>query len=345
MLNKLRYIKLIKIFLLCLFVCDFRVYAEVSQPCKGKFINPLNICWSCFFPITLGNASISKGSFDASGVNKKDVKFICHCKDKMFPGVTLGFWEPANIVEVVRTNLCFPSLNGMKIGGIGVCGTHQYKKHKRDTALYHVHLFKYPLLNQLGLPLAAACAQPDEVIGEITGNFFTELFPFWDNDDWNFVISPEAFIFSHEVMQLACSADSIKANIDKNSFGSDALFWCSGSAGSVYPLTGNQPNHIGGVNTSLLLTHKAVFMGHRIGLLKDTSTRASIKACSSCYQPFLRKNQYKLHMLQPVLQNKKAYGFGETSLHWEANKEFPYEGEDFVYLLWRRRQCCAFTIL
>ncbi|WP_422822808.1 TraU family protein [Vibrio fluvialis] len=27
---------------------------------------------------------------------------------------------------------------------------------------------------------------------------------------------------------------------------------------------------------------------------------------------------------------------------WGAGREFPYKGEDFTYLIWRKRTCCAF---
>jgi len=34
----------------------------------------------------------------------------------------------------------------------------------------------------------------------------------------------------------------------------DALFWCAGSQGSMYPLTGHVQEHVGGVQASTLLT-------------------------------------------------------------------------------------------
>ena len=31
---------------------------------------------------------------------------------------------------------------------------------------------------------------------------------------------------------------------------------------------------------------------------------------------------------------------GQTEVLWQSGKEFPIKGEDFAYLLWRKRDCC-----
>ncbi|MBF0300542.1 MAG: TraU family protein, partial [Oligoflexia bacterium] len=133
-------------------------------------------------------------------------------------------------------------------------------------------------------------------------------------------------------------ADSVKAAI--TGFGIDALFWCSGSQGSVYPLDGSHANHIGGVDSSLALVHKMIFKMHRQLLAQDTSTPFAI--CGGIPQPILRKTQYKEQMMYPIPQTLQGYGLGAPTVLWGAGREFPYKGEDFSYLIWRKRVCCSF---
>jgi len=153
-----------------------------------------------------------------------------------------------------------------------------------------------------------------------------------------FVLNPEAILFANPVAQAACVADTISAATTM--FGLDTLFWCSGSQGSIYPLSGNHAGHIGGVDSSLAIAHKQIFKMHRQFLAQDTSTLAAM--CGNVPQPIMRKNQYKQQMLYPVPQTVLGLGFGVPSTIWASGREFPYKGEDFAYLIWRKRTCCAF---
>src|SRR5690606_1323202 len=100
--------------------------------------------------------------------------------------------------------------------------------------------------------------------------YATELDPLWDDDELAFLINPEAILFANPIAQAACVADSLKASVTK--FGIDALFWCSGSQGSIYPLSGSHATHNGGVDSTLATVHKHVARMHRMGLAQDTST-------------------------------------------------------------------------
>ena len=51
----------------------------------------------------------------------------------------------------------------------------------------------------------------------------------------------------------------------------DALFWCAGCQGGMYPLTGNVAAHVGGVQASLLAAERLVYRLHRLGLAWGTS--------------------------------------------------------------------------
>jgi conjugal transfer pilus assembly protein TraU len=240
------------------------------------------------------------------------------------------------MAEVVRTPFCSPTLNGTVLAPfVGPKGTHHEGEGKKGQAFYHVHWIQYPVLNWLGLAISGGACWVGE---SFDMSYMSELDPLWDDDELAFILNPEAILFTSPVTQAACVADTLKAAI--TNFGIDSLFWCAGSQGSLYPLSGIHANHIGGVDSSLALVHKMIFKMHRQLLAQDTSSAAAI--CGGIPQPILRKTQYKQQMMFPIPQTSQGFGLGAPSVIWGAGKEFPYKGEDFSYLLWRKRACCAF---
>jgi len=313
---------------------------STSGPCEGRFPNPVtDVCWLCMFPINIGGAQIS-----APGqVNNDDPPppLICTCPAPppifIRIGVGISFWEPARVAEVVRTPMCSPTLGGVTLGSINAPGgTHEDgEEGGKDNAFYHVHWIQYPVLNWLGMAITEGACYINETFDMA---YLSEFDPLWDDDEVTFILNPEAVLFANPVAQAACVADSIKASVTR--FGLDLLFWCSGSQGSLYPLSGTHANHVGGIDSSLALTHTMIFKLHRQFMAQDTSTLGAM--CGNVPQPILRKNQYKQNMMYPVPQSKNSYGLGAPSSIWGAGKEFPYKGEDFTYMMWRKRTCCAF---
>lgn len=307
--------------------------------CSGRFPNPLtDVCWQCMFPITVGG--VRAGAFGQLGNGDAPPPPVCTCPapPPLFvrTGIGVSFWEPARVSEVVRKPLCSPTLGGAQLGAINAPrGTHFEHDGRSGNAFYHVHWIEYPILNWLGLSLLLG---PNcESKTSFDAFYLTELDPLWDSDELSFLVNPEAALFANPIAQAACAADATVATVRQ--FGLDLLFWCSGSQGSVYPLSGNHANHIGGVDTSFALTHTMAFKLHRQLLAHDTSSPLAI--CGPVPQPVLRKTQYKAHMMYPLPWIANAPGFGVPSLIWGAGREFPYKGEDFSYLVWRKKTCCA----
>ncbi|MBF0367536.1 MAG: TraU family protein [Oligoflexia bacterium] len=332
-----RYFRVIAIITLLL-LTSHKAYAVA---CGGRFPNPItDICWSCMFPIQIGTIKMNPVKENDNFDPPPPMFCSCPAPPPILKrvGVGISFWEPARIAEVVRTPMCSPTLNGVVLGKLPVpAGTHSKTKNTVGEAFYHVHWIQYPVLNWLGMMISGGACFVSETF-DIA--YFSEVDPFWDDDEVSFILNPEAVLFANPIAQAACAADSIKAAT--TGFGLDILFWCSGSQGSLYPLSGSHANHIGGVDSSLALVHKMIFKLHRQVQAHDTSTALPTTMCNGWTpQPILRKNQYKQQMLYPVPQNMKGYGFGAPSMLWGAGREFPYKGEDFSYLVWRKRQCCA----
>ena len=86
-----------------------------TTTCTGKFMDPItDICWSCAFPLKVGGTTImdfGQEDFD-SGVSNP----LCACSSPPKVGLSISFYEPARLVEVVRKPYCFPSLGGESFG-------------------------------------------------------------------------------------------------------------------------------------------------------------------------------------------------------------------------------------
>ena len=328
------------------FACAVAVGASWAQaessaaigPCTGHFPNLMtDICWMCVFPISIGSATVDMDQQD-DGDPAPDV---CECPEPppVFEreGIGISYWEPARLAEVVRTPYCSPTLGSTISSSTDVAaGTHSPNgsRDTRRTAFYQVHWYSFPILDWIGAAITSANCESSETFDL---SYATELDPMWSDDALTTLIDPEAVLFENPISQAACIADALSAAVG---FGIDALFWCSGSWGSVFPLDGEIARHDGGIDSSMLEVHRMAFKLHSELLADDTSTDAAL--CGPVPQPIMRKGQYKLSPLFPIPKTDTAVPLGQQTLLWVAGREFPYQGEDFTYTVWRKRLCCAY---
>lgn len=303
-----------------------------SQAGVGKFINPItDICWQCLFPITIGGLRVSPNGEDTN--NTRSV--ICTCS-RPIPrvGIPISFWEPVRLVDVTRTPFQMVNMGGMQLGSTGlkgagvVSGSHNGTTKK---SFYQVHWYMYPVLYWLELLTDFVCMEK----GDFDIAYLTELDPLWNDDETSFILNPEAVLFSNPIAQAACAADCVASTAN---FPLDTLFWCGGCQGSMYPLTGTIDYHIGGVQASLLLVQRMIAKLHREGLLWGTVGKAAW--CDKYPMPVIKKDQYKTQMTYPIPSTNGCQPLGRSEIIWGAGKEFPHSGEDFGYLIWRKRSCC-----
>src|SRR5450759_3285771 len=78
--------------------------AFAAPSCHGRFMNPItDICWSCAFPMSIGAASlIVQGQEDIANTSSA----VCFCNNPPRIGLSIGFWEPARLVDVTRQPFC-----------------------------------------------------------------------------------------------------------------------------------------------------------------------------------------------------------------------------------------------
>lgn len=296
--------------------------------CVGKVLNPItDVCWDCIFPLTIGGVPLMSSSYKDT---KNPASPLCACNSNGIPeqpGVAVGFWEPVWVVEVTRTPYCFVSLGGLKLFDSLAYGT-QIKENK--TAFYHIHQYRSPILAMLNLFTDWGCMQG----GIFETGYISEVDPSYMSDQLSNLMNPEIFLLSSPAAVMSCAADCLSP--------SNSLFWCSGCQGGIYPLTGFTSSHSHGTSTALLLVSRALAKLHQIGQAPRTATSSSKingKLCKASYAPRIVKNQYRVQMVYPVVADS-CEPLGATDLTWNSGKEFPQRGEDFSFIIWRKRNCC-----
>lgn len=84
-----------------------------SKACSGRFVNPItDICWSCLFPISIGPIKVNGGGREDTS-NPSQIPCFCPKPPlPLVPGIPVGFWEPARLVDVTRVPFCMVSMGG-----------------------------------------------------------------------------------------------------------------------------------------------------------------------------------------------------------------------------------------
>lgn len=304
-----------------------------STTCPGKFMNPItDICWSCAFPLKVAGSTImnfSQEDFD-SDVNNA----LCTCSDPPKIGVSISFYEPARLVEAVRKPYCFPSLGGVTIDAGIAAPAHVQKR--GGNSFYQAHWYVSPLIYWLEVILDNPCLEQ----GVFDLVYFTELDPLWADSELSFIINPDAILFANPLAQAACAADCVAATAG---FPLQELFWCAGCQGSMYPLNGWVGSHVSGVQASTLIMQRLTAKMHRQLLIWGAHGKAG--QCGYYPIPLMDKRSYKTQMTYPIPNTQKEAGrccstMGRTTTVSGSGKEFPYKGEDFAYMLFRKRDCC-----
>lgn len=309
-----------------------------AAPCTGHFVNPIkDVCWRCLFPLSIGNTPIVKGVLpDTDNNNGTAVSAIgtCPSGNGVRIGLNIGFWEPFAIADITDTPYCLVNLGGHKLnlglkqgqGGKHLTGQGQVR------AFYHVHWYKYPLINWLNIITSAGCLQA----GDFDIAYLTELDPTWKDSSMSAVLSPESLLFGNPVAAASCAADSLSSTLQNKSL--DSLFWCAGAQGSHYPLTGHVQAPLSPVQIAQLLTERMNYKLHREGLIADSSPKAGA-ICQEHHYPVTPKSRYRYEMVNQVPDGKHCYPSGHSTLLWEAGKIKAHTPGQYGFLIWRKRNC------
>lgn len=322
--------------LLVLVVCfgggSSRSMAVTSPECEGNFVNPItDVCWECLFPITIGDIPVARGKLPDTRNPSMPIQY---CPMGVFyrVGLAMGYWEPMALTDVTRSPYCMVNLGGFNISvGKTGSGTGGQENRANPGAFYHVHWYKYPLTYWLSIITSIGCLQG----GDLDIGYLSELDPMWDSSALSAIIQPEAILFSNLIAQAACAADAVAS---LNGMPIDALFWCAGSQGSMYPFNGYVSNEFSPLQTSVLLSERMAFKLHRQGMIMN-SIGENTAVCFEYPSAIIPKSRWRYQMVNKYPDAGQCHPLGRSVTRWETGKNMPNDRRNFGYLLWRKRNC------
>ena len=335
-------------------------------------------CWDAMFPLELGDITIMSGheEEDPNDEDSEEGAYCC-CNHLRACSSTEDYingdygwlwkwWEINRIVEVVRVPWCFPSLGGADgawgfwlpsvlnpgwgevnktWGGFQATDSPEAVHH-----FYNVHYYAYAPLALLELLISPECHAG--LLMDFDLLEASEFDFFWAREGFSW-FTPDTVLFANPIATLACSADCGFSNVG---FGNNYLFWCAGCFGTIYPIKGNVNYNLSPPAVAELELYKYLFKMFRTG--KEFKTIGKSAKCSPYPWPFfVVKNQFKLQMVHPMVEKGDpcVHPLGRSTFLWGGTYSvddsipgrFPGEaatvaglGEDYVYYLWRRVECC-----
>ena len=300
--------------------------------CEGNFVNPItDICWECIFPVTIGSVAVASGA-QPDTVNPASPIQICPMGVFYRVGMAMGYWEPMALADVTRSPYCMVNLGGFNlgVGSVGT-GTGTQEDGEAPGAFYHVHWYKYPLTYWLNIITSAGCLQG----GDLDIAYLSELDPMWNDSSLSIIINPEAVLFNNIIAQGACAADAAASLASKPL---DALFWCAGSQGTMYPFTGYTSNEYSPLQSSLLIAERMAFKLHREGLIMN-SIGQNNAVCFEYPSPIIPKERWRYQMVNKHPDAGQCHPVGRSVMRWETGRNLPNDRRNFGYLFWRKRNC------
>ncbi|HAT7732703.1 TPA: conjugal transfer pilus assembly protein TraU [Enterobacter cloacae] len=306
--------------------------AAASNAGDGRWVNPISdVCWKCLFPMTLGNIQLAAGPQKDTNNPASPIQ-ICPYGVFYRIGLAIGFWEPMAMVDVTREPGVMVNMGGFKID-LGRTGTGTAGQSDRPAAgtFYHVHWYKYPLIFWLNIITSLGCLQT----GDMDIAYLSEVDPLWNDSTLSMLINPEAALFGNLIAQGACAADAAASSAG---LPLSPLFWCAGSQGSIYPLTGYTSGEFSPLEASLLVGERMVFKMHREGLVWN-SVGADVAVCNQYPSPIIPKERWRYQMVNMYPEPGNCHPFGASTQLWGTTHNSPSSKKNFGYLFWRKRNC------
>ena len=132
------------------------------------------------------------------------------------------------------------------------------------SSFYHVHYYVYPLIYWLELLTDFVCLES----GTVDIAYMSEFDISWNDPKLQSLMNPEAILFGNPIAQVTCSLDCAASTFNMPL---EPMFWCAGCWGNIYPFSGGNSDHIGGVQNSSLLTYRTIAKMHRMGMAQSTA--------------------------------------------------------------------------
>lgn len=296
-----------------------------------------NIPFNEMLPVTIGGAQFGGGNGKVP--SNAVTSAVCSCDNALGIqefGVSVGYWEVAFLVELVRKAGCFPVLNTTinidKSSTQNLGGSHLGGYGGADLAFYHAHVYSFPLFKMLNLMSDLSCGEDDYFDLDLL--YMSELDPAWSNELLSLQNTPELQSLANAKVIESCQIDAQHAY---NGTCSDKANYCAGAWGFLYPLSGFTAS-AGVARDTSLLAARIMTLLHRRGLIRQTAGQEAM--CGSVYQTFPVKSAYRFSLLYPLAEKSSTHAWGEPVEWWQGDSRIPPGFSDVVYVVWRYKNCC-----
>jgi conjugal transfer pilus assembly protein TraU len=315
------------IHILCIvFLLLFAGFASLVHADDRPCINPIStVDWDFFFDRLDMHSDIC----------------VCETNGKVKVGLKWTVPEPIAFIEVVRKPYYFPCLDMEMSDSLKKYGTNYGKNGVKR----NVHYIKYPVFGVLSLAMDYLCIDKYTQFDIAPPS---EIDPRQNDDELSILFQPEKLLFANPIAQAICFADCISSSIEQPL---NMLYWCAGCWGTIGTVATVTPGVDPVVESALLAVRQLDLLHADLQLWKYSNAPsldyvasvADIGAvvdtiCDPHIFPRIIKSQYWLNLAYPVVGD--AIPIGDFGIKWSFFKQSPGEGEDFIWTVWRVRDCC-----
>jgi len=298
--------------------------------CRERVIDPANdINWRMVFPIRIAGRGVNPGGGSLDSAYTDRSRF-CVCPGSS-RGVVVSFHQPRFVEEITTIPGCLTLLEGVSLMSADKSLQGDIDTNA-STARFQVHWYTFPIFSKLGLFKGLNCASqpPFKLI------YLSEMDPTWQDDAWSVIYDPSSIVFSDLASQAACHQDALAAT---SGHPLDKLFWCAGSLGSIYPLTGNANTAVGRLQAAELISAKSMAKLSRLGLLWRTVGRDAL--CQKQPMPIWVKSQFSIDPISPLVYRGPGLPIGAAPIVWQYRPPQSLPGqESLTQIIFQEVQCC-----
>lgn len=300
------------------------------------------------------------GGLGGGGGSDTDGTFLCMCQvpPPVFErlGVTMSFWNNVGMIDTSSIPYCFPQLGqyldlGGAVGGslealtgkAGIGGANQFGKRssggkqKGDQFISaHTHFASFTNLMKIVSDAIFSMCFSADMATNISPQM-SEVFFWWQNDEWGVLKNPEALLVANPIATAACMAESLSVSILGTSL--DPLFWCMGSWGLLYPITMN-------VGSGTPLTSYAMLAARnlserfQLAMLMDTTGYQMLNGYCQPYPTyFIPKKDVNIYPIWPQKFDNR-FPLGYPSEIWGFGLDNPANIGVMTWMVYQKRDCC-----
>lgn len=332
-----------------LLLCTLSLSAKCVSDSSAytKLLNRMS--YSSMLPIKVAGEALS-GSIDF-GSKEVDLdtdvlpegslrynKAVCKCPKKPIPqvGISFGMYHANKIVETTQDPFCLVGL-GLSLDGLEEVtnrgSSHHSGTKKSMQSFYHAHYYYNPVWEVVKVFNDIGCIKPTNFLD---GIYFSEVDPSWADDTLASFLQPDALLFNNPIAQLPCIADATSSLTPVGSL--DPLYWCKGTWGSVFPLTGNVSD-LGNIANSSSVAYNMIFKSFREFLTFNEAGPTAM--CFNHPMPIPAKSSHRLQLVLPTY-NAKAKRIGSSAIVYGAAKDIPFQKNsgNWAYIWFSKFDCC-----